>query len=406
MNIAIFASAFYPHVGGVEELVRQLAHEYNCKGHHVVVLTNRWPRDLPIYEVYEGIPVYRLAMRVPDGSVKAHVNARLTGSMIRRRMINILKREKIDVIHIQCVSHNGVYALHAAQTLGVPLVLTTQGERTIDTGRLYQRSQYMNDQLRLMLNHAAYVSACSRDTLTELLEWYGDPMTGRSGVIYNGIRVDDFESVKPYEHPRPYILGIGRVVPNKGFEILIKAIAKCKGKDFDLIIAGDGPELPRLREMVDTMGMSDRIHLIGHADRKTAVRLFKGCLLFTLPSLDEPQGIVVLEAMAANKAVIATNVGGVSEIVRHGDTGLLVNPGDPQAIASAIDLLNNDCELRLQLSLNAYQQAELFDWSILADRYLQVYANACHRAGKAVDTHPELVPHGDLGDRYSGYQKT
>ena len=62
MNIAIFASAFHPHLGGVEELVRQLAHHLEKRGHAVIVITNRWPRALPEHEVVEGIPVYRLSL--------------------------------------------------------------------------------------------------------------------------------------------------------------------------------------------------------------------------------------------------------------------------------------------------------------------------------------------------------
>jgi len=65
MNVAIFASAFYPSLGGVEELVRQLAHEYRRQGIETIVLVNRWPRSMPAEEVIEGIPVYRLSMRLP-----------------------------------------------------------------------------------------------------------------------------------------------------------------------------------------------------------------------------------------------------------------------------------------------------------------------------------------------------
>ena len=72
-HIAIFASAFYPSLGGVEELVRQLAHAYRKRGVKAIVFTNRWPRDLPRHEVYEGIDIYRLAMRIPEGSTKAHL---------------------------------------------------------------------------------------------------------------------------------------------------------------------------------------------------------------------------------------------------------------------------------------------------------------------------------------------
>ena len=72
-----FASAFYPHVGGVEELVRQLAHAYRRRGMSPIVLTNRWPLSLPAYECYEDIPVYRFILRVPDGNIRAQPSGTL-----------------------------------------------------------------------------------------------------------------------------------------------------------------------------------------------------------------------------------------------------------------------------------------------------------------------------------------
>ena len=75
--------------------------------------TNRWPRDLAAYEVYEGIQVYRVPMRVPEGSMKAKVNYRLTHRGIKRRLVDILRKERSDVLHVQCVSSSGVYARHA-----------------------------------------------------------------------------------------------------------------------------------------------------------------------------------------------------------------------------------------------------------------------------------------------------
>lgn len=86
MNIAILASAFYPHVGGVEQLCRQLAHAYIAQGHGCIVLTNRWPRDLPRREAYQGIDGFRLPFWVPEGSL----SHRLTHRRIMAELVAIL----------------------------------------------------------------------------------------------------------------------------------------------------------------------------------------------------------------------------------------------------------------------------------------------------------------------------
>ena len=113
MNIAIFASAFHPHFGGVEELVRQLAHELQRRGHHVIILTNRWPRSLAAYEEFEELPVYRLPFRMAEQSLKSKLTYRFTHERICAEMLEILDDHAIEVLHVQCVSSNAYYALKA-----------------------------------------------------------------------------------------------------------------------------------------------------------------------------------------------------------------------------------------------------------------------------------------------------
>ncbi|MGD0541748.1 MAG: glycosyltransferase family 4 protein, partial [Tepidisphaeraceae bacterium] len=131
MNIAIFASAFYPSFGGVEEFCRQVAHEFVRKGHRVIVLTNRWPRDLPEHEVYEGLDVYRLPFRSPDAGMKSRITYRLTRRRIRARLVDLL-RNGIDLLQVHCVSASAHYACWAKRMLGLPLVVTLHGELSMD----------------------------------------------------------------------------------------------------------------------------------------------------------------------------------------------------------------------------------------------------------------------------------
>lgn len=372
-HIAIFASAFYPSLGGVEELVRQLAHAYRKRGVKAIVFTNRWPRDLPKHEVYEGIDIYRLAMRVPEGSTKAHVTYHLSQSAIKRDMLAILQRHNTQLLHVQCVSSNGYYALEASRALNLPLIVTAQGERTMDADRIFEKSQFLNHILRQLLDEADFITACSQNTLTDLEEYRGAPLGERGRVIYNGIELEDFQNASPYLHPRPYILGIGRLVPQKGFDVLLKAFAQANLSHTDLILAGDGTQSDTLRQLSAELGLEDRVIFWGRADRTTTTQLFKGCDFFVLPSRQEPFGIVNIEAMAAGKAVIATRVGGVPEIITHDLNGILVQADDTVALAQALVSLSSDTTLKQRLAACGRAQVERFSWNSIADSYLQIY---------------------------------
>lgn len=378
MNIALFASAFYPHVGGVEELVRQLAREYNSGGHHAIVLTNRWPRDLPAFEEYEGTPLYRLPMRAPEGSLKAKINYSLTHTSIENEMLKVLRRHKIEMLHVQCVSANGHYARIAAQALKLPLVVTSQGERTMDATGVYERSAFLNATLRGLLACGDALSACSRDTLDDLERYFGQPFGDRARVVYNGIAAQDFDdpNATPHQHERPYILGIGRQVPQKGFDVLLRAFAQAARDPafgHDLLLAGEGSERQNLEALIRELKLEGRAHLLGRAARPLAVSLFKGCSFFVLPSRHEPFGIVNLEAMAARKPVIASRVGGVPEIVKPEENGLLVPGDDAPALAQALARLAGDEELRTRLGENGHSWAQNFTWPRIAEQYQEMY---------------------------------
>ena len=390
MKVALFASAFYPHVGGVEELVRQLALEYGRRGISAIVLTNRWPRTLPAFEDYEGIPVYRLAMRTPGPGWKAHATHFVTHGAVRREMLRILRRHAIDLLHVQCVSSNGYYARMAKEALGLPLVVTAQGERTMDATQLYQRWPFINNVLRAALSQAEYVTGCSEDTLRDIKEFYGPGLEGKSEVIYNGINLDDFEAVNGDERSRPYILGIGRLVRQKGFDVLIEAFAEAGIESHDLVIAGEGTERPLLEALAAARGIESRVRFTGRVDRKGTVALFKGCSFFVLPSRMEPLGIVNLEAMAAGKAVVASRVGGVPEIVRDGINGVLVPGADAVALAQALSRVASDAALRERLGAEGKARVRDFAWPSIADAYERIYRKVLN-AGARVEK-GELAP--------------
>lgn len=356
-------------------MCRQLALEYQRRGHGVLVATNRWPRSLPEHEVINGVSVHRLPFRSPDAGLKSAITYHLSRRRIHGDLASLLKESKTDVIHVQCVGVNGHYASVAAKQLSLPLVVTLQGELTMDATRLFERSEFARETLRRCLTEADAITACSGRTLEEAEAWFGKPFGARGSVIYNGIAIDDAKAER-YVHPRPYVLAIGRHVPQKGFDVLLRAFARLvnePGFDHDLILAGDGTEHGVLKRLAGSLAIGSKVKFTGRVDHATAMKLFAGCSFFVLPSRHEPFGIVNLEAMAAGKAVIATRVGGVPEIVSDGVNGLLVPPEDPEALADSIRRLAGDAELRGRLGTAGKEQSRNFSWPAIADQYQAVY---------------------------------
>ena len=525
MRIAIFASAFHPSLGGVEELCRQLALELMRQGHGVIVLTNRWPRDLPAAASIDGIPVYRLPFRLPEGSAKAAINYHLTHRRVERDMLAILRSHHIDMLHVQCVSSNAHYAMIAQNKLGLPLVVTLQGELTMDANQIFQKSPQAQEILRRALDRAQVITGCSGKTLRDGEEFYGKPFGDHGRVIFNGVNLADFavaprsnETVptpnrdfnetpgapglmrrpdglnepdaaaslkdnEPHEilneaqrtislseaqsnvslsaeshcslseAPRSYIFALGRMAKQKGFDVLIQAYGLINeqrttvhpgapgnndqrlttnedlpqrhkdtkwGKESgvrseksesvsrragmksvdenvsvlsvcgvypvragvaeprfpDLILAGDGPELENLKSLARDLGLADRVHFPGRADRRQVASYMAGCEFFVISSPAEPFGIVILEAMAAGAPVIAVNNAGPAEIITDGVNGLLVERSEPALLAAAMQRLIGDPELRDRLSQRGRLRAAAFSWGRVASQYVEAYVAA------------------------------
>jgi glycosyltransferase involved in cell wall biosynthesis len=374
MRVALLASAFHPHVGGVEEVVRQLAHGLRRAGHEPIVLTNRWPRDLPVKEDFEGIPVYRPAFRAPEGGFKARLTYRLTNRAITRQVDEILRQRRIDVINVHCVSANALYGMRASRDLRLPLVVTSHSERIMDR-KVFEHSPFMTNVLRQALGGADYVIGCSRATLEDLITFTQGNCGAASRVLYNGIDLGEFSSGPSHAHPRPYVLALGRMVKPKGFDILLNAFARSGiAATHDLILAGDGPEKASLEAQVQALNLGRHVHLPGRADRARSLALMKGAEFFVMPSRDEGFPMVCLEAMGSAKAIVGTAVGGVPESVLDGETGLLVEKEDPGALASAIARLAQDAGLSRRLGVAGRKRVEQWSWESITRQYLDVYA--------------------------------
>ena len=210
---------------------------------------------------------------------------------------------------------------------------------------------------------------------------------GEVTVIPNGIEYDLFR-VEPdrgrihrqFVYPdRRMVLFVGRLVYEKGVQTVIEAMPKVLEEVPDLcfLVAGTGPHARALQAMVDELGLSHKIKMLGFVDSEALVKFYKSADLTVVPSLYEPFGMVVLEAMVAGCPVIVADTGGLKEIVVHEETGLRFRPGDPESLAHAMIRVLKDQGLARRLSRDAMNFIqEKYNWRRIARSTVEVYEKA------------------------------
>lgn len=208
------------------------------------------------------------------------------------------------------------------------------------------------------LEAAAFVACISRFNIDYLQKHYPEAAArARLELVHNGIDPGRFQ---PCPHPPgtpPRIIAVGRLVETKGFHVLVEACARLRqeGVAFSCRIVGEGPEGDRLQKMVVDRRLEDRVELLGQLQPEALLPYFQSADLLAMPACvrnNDQDGIptVLIEALAMEIPVVATRVSGIPELVRDGETGLLVNPDDPEALAAVLARVLADGPLARRLA--------------------------------------------------------
>ena len=373
----LFPSAFHPHVGGVEELTRQLAHEESRRGMRPLIVTNQWPRDLPSEDEVDELPVRRLPFRVPGAHLRHLLGWATRAPSIHRATREVVKEWGSDVIHVQCVSSNAPYAGRASRDLDLPFVVSSHGELTMDANHAFERSSTARSILRSALAEADIITGCSRYVLDEIDRFSQGRHSSKMRVIYNGIDLKECGQAVAEVRNRPYLLGLGRLVPQKGYDVLIRSFKLLASDlpDHELLIAGDGPTSRQLRDLARALEIESRVHFLGWVDHRRALDLMAGADAFVLCSQHEPQGIVLLEAMAVGCPVFASSGGGVPEIVDDSN-GVLFPIGDYRALAHRLHEVLSDESSKADFCDAGRETAAQFSLETLTSQYQDAYDDA------------------------------
>lgn len=274
---------------------------------------------------------------IRDPAVHRRVAAKYASLAIRSgraAVVARLRRRRIDVVEAHIAYPTGLLARPVAALLGAPLVLFAHGA---DILTIPARSRRHAQLARSTVRAADLIVANSAFLAGEIARRYPS-VTDRVRVLTPGIELDLFTAA-PDVSTRAGILFVGRLIPEKGADVLIRAIAalRADGAHVDQVtIVGTGPERERLSDLAASLAVD--VRMTGDLGRVAVADAMRQALVTVVPSVyREPLGLVALEAMAAGSIVVASATGGLTESVVDRVTGLTAPPGDTEALARAIE---------------------------------------------------------------------
>jgi phosphatidylinositol alpha-mannosyltransferase len=373
MKIALVAPYDFAHPGGVTNHISALDHQFTRIGHDVRVIA---PASQPITDFGDRfIPIGRpFPIPSSESIIRVPISLHLAPAIKK-----VVTREKFDVIHLHepfmpmlCSA-----VLRFSDAVNVGTFHAAEGKPGYNWGRPI--STWMIRRRLHKLHGKVVVSQAA-------LAYHSRYIPGPFEIIPNGVDIERFsDDVAPFEQyldGKKNILFVSRLEFRKGLNYLLNAflLVKREMPDVRLIIVGRGTRLRRRYERwVRKVGLEDVV-FVGFASYQDLPRYYKTADIFSVPATGrESQGLILLEAMAMGKPVVATSIPGYAGVVKHGEDGLLVPPRNYQELSQALLTLLNDEKLRQQMGATGKVRAKDYDWKVVSSRLLDYYEKTVDR---------------------------
>ena len=334
----------------------------------------------------------------------SHTNDKLKAVLQTLSTSILMNSDNIDADVVHCHTWYVQFAgIVAKLCYGVPLVITTHSLEPLrpwkreQLGRGYDTSSWIE---KTAIEMADAVIAVSQETKQDVLKYF-DVDEDKIKVIYNGINLQEYvvtkatSTLKKYgiDPAKPYVLFVGRITRQKGIIHLVNAI-KYIDSETQIVLCAGAPDTKEIgKEMEDSVNevKKNRSNVIWIAEmlpKNEIIQLYSHADVFCCPSIYEPFGIINIEAMACETAVVASAVGGIKEVVVNGETGILVpleqhheapfEPINPDQfsrnLANGINTIINDNELKERMAKNGRKRVEeFFDWAAIAKQVKDLY---------------------------------
>jgi glycogen synthase len=381
MRILLLNYEYPPLGGGAGVATAALAEGLTQRGNQVDVVTAGTPVD----PAGGDLRIYRLRSRrkgLHQAGMAGAAHYLATALPVTRWL---LRRHRYDVVHIFFSLPTGAL-LPFLKLRNTPVVVSLRGSDVpgYDTANpgLQRMHGYLRPLTRWIWRRADRVVVVC-EALGQLARTTQPALS--FSVIRNGVDLNLFRPANqsPATSRPLHCLAVARLIQRKGIADLLHAFALLEQGRFTLEIAGDGPIRAELIDLAEQLGIAAQVHFAGPLDRAALADRYRAADMFTLVPYDEAFGNVFAEALAAGLPVVGTNIGGIPDIIVHGENGLLVVPGDTAAIADAIRALGGDPALRAEMRARNRTRAEqTISWDRMTEQYLDLYTELRHKKSK------------------------
>jgi glycosyltransferase involved in cell wall biosynthesis len=369
-------------IGGLARVVAELSAKIaQTPGWEVHVVTADHPGQAE-HETIKGVHVHRVKNQTDDcPDFLTWVN-RLNFGMLQYA-IELNRQNPFSIVHAHdWMVTDAAWVMKSG--FGIPIVATMHATEAGRMHGIHNDLQRYIHQMEWRLTYESWeVIVNSQHMWGELQHSFGVP-ADKVVVIPNGTNpeVFDFELNKKdlrakYVSPEEKIvLFVGRMVPEKGVQVLLNAIPHINAAHPNMryLFVGDGYYLNDLKDQANSLGIAHLTNFLGYVSDDDLLKLYKIADIVTIPSLYEPFGIVALEGMAAKVPVVTSDTGGLTDFVEHMGTGITTYTGDSGSLAWGICELLQNHDLYKRLSTDAYEKVRsIYNWSVIAKRTLEVY---------------------------------
>jgi glycogen(starch) synthase len=382
MKVGTLTWEFPPRVvGGIARHCEGLAKALVQQNHEVHLFTLDFPGS-PNYEEMDGVKVYRASTELGHPNFLTWVL--LFNHFLTKRMADVTSTVDFDVMHVHdwLAAFSGISFKHY---LKKPMVLTVHSTEVGRAQGLHSPDSFSINGIEWWAMYEAdRVIVCSQSMKNEICGHFNLPCD-KVEVIPNAIDATKYQiSVDRGAVRQRYgvgwgeklILCVGRLVPQKGTEYFIRAIPRIAKRypEAKFIIVGEGWSRDILEAEARASGQGRKIQFTGFASDQEVINLMTSADVLVVPSIYEPFGIVALEGMATGVPVVASQVGGLSEVIEHDRTGLFVYPRSPESIAWGIDRILSDPDHAKWLTENAKDKLhKAYSWEAVAMKTVDVY---------------------------------
>ncbi len=414
MKIAIASDIYYPQVNGVAVFAHNLALGLAKAGHEVIVIAPSFNGKYHV-DLEDNVTTYHLTAArfpfYPDQINTVPDKKKILGLPVPRlayrhgiwwsvnpwsEVKHILNEFKPDVIHLQTAETIALAVMSYVRKYDVPLVSTGHAYPDNVTGQFKLLKPKMIKKptdavlrayMASFLKHAEYATMPTEMAIGDLVPKNRKRFKVTVEALSNGVDLSEYkpgepsaEVLKKYgvKESKKRVLYIGRVDPEKSISNVVKAFSKAlkKVSDADMVIVGDGIDVPNLKKLVSELGISDKVTFTGKIMPPELVEIYRSGTVFATASETETQGIVLIEAAATGLPLIAVDKGAVSELCQKGRNGELCKPGDIDGIAKAMVKILSDEKLQKKYSEGSIEVSKLHDLNRTLSRFEEIYHEA------------------------------